>query len=127
MGPGKKTQLVNGSGLGLGLRPAGQVWVWKNSARTRPVAIPSINGFTVVLTHKEASKLSSNKQKHYMGLFPIINIYFLFISNIETMVLNRIEGSSISISKQPKKVFFVHYKVMGIFRLRTGRDKTNKG
>ena len=127
MGPGEKTRLVNGSGLGLGLRPAGRVWVWKNSARTRPVAIPSINGFTAVLTHKEASKLSSNKQKHHMGLFPIINLCFLFISNIETMVLNRIEGSSIGISKQPKKVFFVHYKVMGIFRLRTGRDKTNKG
>jgi len=41
--------------------------------------------------------------------------------------LNRIEGSSIGISKQPKIVFFAHYKVMGVFRLRTGRDKTNKG
>ena len=66
-GPREKTRLVNGSGLGLGLRPASRVWVWKNLARTRPVAIPSINGFTAVLTHKEASKLSSNKQKTSHG------------------------------------------------------------
>ena len=33
LGPEKKTQLVNGPGSSRGLRPAGWVWVWKNSAR----------------------------------------------------------------------------------------------
>ena len=34
------------------------------------------------------------------------------------MVLNRIGGSSIGVSEQPKKVFFTYHKVMGVFRLR---------
>ena len=107
------------------------LFVKKNEVEARASLIynykQSINGFAAMLTPEEASKLSSNKQKHHMGLFPIINLCFLFISNIETMVLNIIEGSSIGISKQPKKLFFEHYKVMGVFSLRTGRDKTNKG
>ena len=39
-GSGKKTRLVNGPGSGHGSWPAGWVRVWKNPARTRPVAIP---------------------------------------------------------------------------------------
>ena len=39
-GPRKKTRLVNGPSSGLGLRLAGRVWVWKNTARTQPIAIP---------------------------------------------------------------------------------------
>ena len=39
----------------------------------------SINGFAAMLTPVEASKLSSNKQKHHMGLFPIINLFYIYI------------------------------------------------
>ena len=34
------------------------------------------------------------------------------------MVLNRIGGSSIGVSEQPKKVFLTYHKVMGVFRPR---------
>ena len=36
----KKTCLINGSGPGFWGRPASRVWVWKNQARTQPIAIP---------------------------------------------------------------------------------------
>ena len=39
-GAKKKTRLLNGLGLGNRGGLAGQVWVSKNSARTRPIAIP---------------------------------------------------------------------------------------
>lgn len=41
LGPGKKPGTLNGPGLGHGPCLAGRVRVWKNPARTRPVAIPS--------------------------------------------------------------------------------------
>ena len=66
-GPREKNSVSKRVGFGL----------WAKT-RTRPVAIPSINGFVAVLTPKEASKLSSNKQKHHMDLFPIINLCFFF-------------------------------------------------
>ena len=40
-GPGKKPGILNGPGLGYGSCPAGRVQIWKNPARTRPVAIPN--------------------------------------------------------------------------------------
>ena len=40
LGPGKKPGTLNGAGPGHGSCPAGRVRVWKNPARTRPVAIP---------------------------------------------------------------------------------------
>ena len=42
-GPGlrKKPGTLNGAGPGHGSCPAGRVRVWKNPARTRPVAIPN--------------------------------------------------------------------------------------
>ena len=43
LGPGKKPGTLNGAGLGHGSCPAGRVRVWKNAARTRPVAIPNYN------------------------------------------------------------------------------------
>ena len=39
-GPGKKPGTLNGAGPSHGSCPAGWVRVWKNPARTRPVAIP---------------------------------------------------------------------------------------
>ena len=66
-GPREKNSISKRAGFGL----------WAKT-RTRPVAIPSINGFVAVLTPKEASKLSNNKQKHHMDLFPIINLCFFF-------------------------------------------------
>ena len=39
----------------------------------------SINGFAAMLALGEASKLSSNKQKHHMGLFPINKLFFFFL------------------------------------------------
>ena len=40
-GPGKKPGTLNRLGLGHGSCPAGWVRVWKNPARTRPIAIPN--------------------------------------------------------------------------------------
>ena len=39
-GPGKKPSTLNGPGPGHGSCPVGRVRVWKNPARTLPVAIP---------------------------------------------------------------------------------------
>ena len=39
-GPGKKPGILNGPGPGYGSCPAGRARIWKNPARTRPVAIP---------------------------------------------------------------------------------------
>jgi len=44
LGPEKKPGTLNGPGLGYGSCPAGQVRVWKNPARTQPVAIPTREG-----------------------------------------------------------------------------------
>ena len=42
LGPGKKPGTLNGAGSGHGSCTAGRVRVWKNPARTRPVAIPTL-------------------------------------------------------------------------------------
>ena len=81
--------------------------VKKNEVEARASLIysykQSFNGFTAVLTPEEASKLSSNKQKQHISLFPIINLYFLFISNIETMVLNKLKEVVLVYQSNPRK------------------------
>ena len=81
--------------------------VKKNEVEARASLIysykQSFNGFTAVLTPEEASKLSSNKQKQHISLFPIINLYFLFISNIETIVLNKLKEVVLVYQSNPRK------------------------
>ena len=55
-GPGKKPGSLNGSGSGYGSFPAGRVRVWKNPARTRPVAIPNL-----ILSHPVWAKNNAGK------------------------------------------------------------------
>ena len=58
LGPGKKPGTLNGASPGHGSCPAGRVRVWKNPARTRPVAIPTAeHGLKKSLTGKPATSV----------------------------------------------------------------------
>ena len=50
LGLGKKIHLINESGPGHRSWTAGWVWVWKNSARTQPVAIPILNSSSIAIS-----------------------------------------------------------------------------
>ena len=55
LGPTKKIRLLIGPGSGCGSKPGGRAWVWKNPARTRPIAIPTPNE-DYGLVHLKAKK-----------------------------------------------------------------------
>ena len=76
LGPGKKPGTLNGAGPGHGSCPAGRVRVWKNPARTRPVAIPSQSTRPSAqnrLTHLKAS----------LEKIQVINSYSIWKSKVK--------------------------------------------
>ena len=86
--PGKKTRLVNGPGSGRGSWPTGRIRVWKNPARTRPVAIPTSFSFILVkhilregncVAHKLARRAINNPFLVWMESVPpnVLDVYQL--------------------------------------------------